>query len=216
MSVLTLIRHGQARPFEKDSDQLTELGEQQPRALGEYWVQREVRWTQAWIGTLQRQRRTAEIVGDCYRQAGRDFPALESSSAFNEYSLHLPETALEEVQRLAPADRNRQFQTVIEQVMAEFLRTPDFDAFHQSVSEGLRGLMQTAPAQSRIALFTSGGPIGVAVQSVLQAPKPQAIEINWRVRNCSLTEFLFSGSKISLDTFNSIPHLDEKRQQSYR
>ena len=32
MSVLALVRHGQARPFEEESDRLTELGERQARA----------------------------------------------------------------------------------------------------------------------------------------------------------------------------------------
>ena len=33
MSTLTVVRHGQARPFEKNSDCLSETGEQQARAL---------------------------------------------------------------------------------------------------------------------------------------------------------------------------------------
>jgi broad specificity phosphatase PhoE len=49
----------------------------------------------------------------------------------------------------------------------------------------------------------------VAVQIVLQAPEPMAIEINWRVKNCSLTEFVYTRGRISLDTFNATPHLRE-------
>jgi broad specificity phosphatase PhoE len=58
-------------------------------------------------------------------------------------------------------------------------------------------------------VFTSAGPIGVAVQTVLGAKDPIAMELNWRIRNCSLTEFVFTRSRISLDAFNATPHLRE-------
>ena len=68
----------------------------------------------------------------------------------------------------------------------------------------------------RVAVFTSGGVIGLAVQNVLNAPERSALEINWRVRNCSLTEFTFSRDRMSLDSFNAIPHLDDPALQTYR
>lgn len=216
MSVLTLVRHGQARPFEDDSDRLTELGARQARALGAYWAGRGIKWNQAWSGTLERQRKTAEIAAACYREAGFEFPALQQSEAFNEYSVPIPATHFDKV-RLAPVDqRNRVFQRLIENAMSEWMKTPDFSAFHQRVTDGLKLLMCNAAPQSRIVLFTSGGPIGVSLQSALHAPVQQAIDINWRVRNCSVTEFLFSGSRISLDCFNATPHLDADQLQSFR
>jgi len=208
MSVLALVRHGQARPFEKNSDRLTELGERQARALGEYWVRRGRMWTQAWSGTLERQRRTAEIVAECYTEAGLEFPAMQASAAFNEYTVHIPEEELAEVQRLPEGERNRLFQQVIERAMSAWMRTDAFGAFHSRVAAGIQAVIEAAEAGSNIAVFTSGGPIGVSVQSVVKAPPEQAIEINWRVRNCSVTEFLFSGRRISLDGFNATGHLE--------
>jgi broad specificity phosphatase PhoE len=67
-----------------------------------------------------------------------------------------------------------------------------------------------------VAVFTSGGVIGVTVQNVLNAPEPLALEINWRVRNCSMTEFIFSRDRLSLDSFNTIPHLDDPALRTYR
>ena len=64
--------------------------------------------------------------------------------------------------------------------------------------------------------FTSGGFIGVAVQIALGAPDPSGLEVNWRVRNSSLTEFLFSRGRLSLDSFNAIPHLDDEALRSFR
>lgn len=216
MSVLTLVRHGQARPFENDSDRLTDLGARQARGLGTYWSRHRTKWDQAWSGMLERQRKTAEIVATCYHEACLDFPALRQSEAFDEYSLAIPKEDLLGLQ-LAPADRrNRIFQSLIENAMSAWIGTHEFVEFHRRVTAGLQSLMRNAPAGSRIVVFTSGGPIGVSVQSVLQAPERQAIDINWRVRNCSLTEFVFSGNRISLDCFNATPHLDSDELQSFR
>ena len=38
-----------------------------------------------------------------------------------------------------------------------------------------------------------------------------AIEFVWLARNCSFAEFLFSGDRFSMHSFNSIPHLDDRR-----
>ena len=216
MSLLTLVRHAQAQPFEEDSDRLTDLGTKQAYALGAYWAGRRAMWSQAWSGTLERQRVTAEIVAECYRKAGLDFPALQESEAFNEYAVPVPPDAWRRM-RLAPAaQRNRIFQSVIENAMSSWKKTPEFAIFHHRVTTGLKLFLQSATSQSRIVVFTSGGPIGVAVQCVLSAPAQKAIDINWRVRNCSLTEFIFSGSRVSLDCFNVTPHLVSDELRSFR
>ena len=119
------------------------------------------------------------------------------------------------------ADRNKRFQPIFEDVMAKWLANEltgcePWDAFRGRVTEALREIMDK-PGSRRVAVFTSGGPIGVAVQSVMKAPERTAIEINWRVRNTSLTGFLFSGSRISLDGFNATPHLaDSRGLESFR
>jgi broad specificity phosphatase PhoE len=67
--------------------------------------------------------------------------------------------------------------------------------------------MDDVGANQRIALFTSGGVIGRTVQWTMGAPLATALELNWRVRNTSVTEFLFSKRRISLDLFNATSHL---------
>jgi broad specificity phosphatase PhoE len=41
----------------------------------------------------------------------------------------------------------------------------------------------------------------------LQAPDIKAADLNWRVHNCSVTRYTFSGERVSLDTFNDVSHL---------
>jgi broad specificity phosphatase PhoE len=76
--------------------------------------------------------------------------------------------------------------------------------------------MEDAGSGKRIVAFTSGGPIGVTVQFALGAPDRAALELNWRVRNSSLTEFVFTRDRFTLDMFNAAPHLDDEALLTYR
>ena len=74
MSTLTLVRHGQAEVFQRESAALSPVGELQARALGEWWLRHGVTFDEVYCGALPRQARTAEVVADCYRAAGQRWP----------------------------------------------------------------------------------------------------------------------------------------------
>ncbi|MFN0085834.1 MAG: histidine phosphatase family protein [Blastocatellia bacterium] len=239
MGYLVLVRHGQAQTFEKESDRLTPLGEEQAAALGRFWHRRGAAFDEVYSGTLVRQRRTAEITGDCHAEAGASWPAPQMTPALNEYDSKgiltrlLPALAERdasfrellaafEENRHAP-DRNRHFQKMFEAVTAVWMRgelpvdgVEPWPAFRDRVRGFLQTVMHAEGGGRRVAVFTSGGVIGLAVQTVLGAPDHQALEINWRVRNASLTEFVFGRGRVSFDSFNSIPHLDEERLRTFR
>jgi broad specificity phosphatase PhoE len=87
---------------------------------------------------------------------------------------------------------------------------PSFEAFHAGVERARRDILEREGSR-KVAVFTSGGPIGVCVQLALEAPKAVAVHLNWRVKNGSLTDFMFSGTnRLSLDSFNTTPHLDDE------
>ena len=90
-----------------------------------------------------------------------------------------------------------------------------WQSFHERVSRAIDGITNR-PGSRRVVVFTSGGPIGATVQRVVNAPPIRGIDINWRVRNSSITEFLFSDRRINLDMFNAIPHLDDPALHSFR
>ena len=238
MSTLTLVRHGQATPFEKDTDRLSPIGEAQSRKLAEHWLRYGVQFDEAYRGSLVRHQRTAEIVAECYREAGAAFPELRVMPEFNEYDANgiltilLPafaERSAEFKKRVdefeankTTSDRNRFFQKMFEALMniwqeghLELPNVESWQTFRSRVEQGLREIVKGG-SQRRVAVFTSGGPIGVAVQLALRAPEQSALELNWRVRNASITEFLFSRNKLSLDCFNAIPHLDDAQLRTYR
>jgi broad specificity phosphatase PhoE len=213
MSTLTVVRHGQARPFDSNPDRLSALGEEQARTLGDYWKRLGVTFDEVWSGSLERQRQTAGLA------VGR---APEISDDWNEYDangiLHhfAPPYELEE-----GADRNRKFQKVFEPAMLAWLGAEEhptvetWGSFRDRVLRALGRLQEGAPGRN-IALFTSGGPISVLVQAAIGARERSFLEVNWRVKNCSLTEFTFSRDRLSLDSFNSLPHLERAELRTFR
>ena len=204
MSTLVLVRHAQSSTFEKNSDRLSAVGEQQAVCLGEYWRAQGVTFDEVCTGAMQRHIRTAELAG---------FSNFTVRAEFNEYDA---QGILRANPEYAPAADNRQLQKQFETMMplwiAGRLDVPgveSWSAFRDRVRRGLEAITQVQTPSRRVVVFTSGGPIGVVVQTVLQAPEPMAIEVNWRIRNCSLTEFVFTRGRISLDIFNATPHLRE-------
>jgi broad specificity phosphatase PhoE len=239
MGYLVLIRHGQARTFEKDGDRLSPLGEEQARALAKFWIHRGVNFDEVYSGALVRQQRTAEIAGECYVQSGLDWPQLQTVRELNEYDSagimnNLIPSLVErdaEFRALAEAfernrdapERNRHFQKMFEAAVSVWLggeiEVEGVESWRSFQSRVLAAIKRITSAESRgrrVAVFTSGGVIGLAVRNVLNAPERSALEINWRVRNCSLTEFTFSHDRMSLDSFNALPHLDDPSLWTYR
>jgi len=202
VSTLVLIRHGQARPFEKHSDQLSETGKQQSVLLGEYWRRRGIKFDEVYCGSMQRHIQTAELA-----QIG----PFESVPAFNEYDA---DGILRASPDYKPTQDRREFQLMFEVVMRQWIAgelqgIESWVQFRERVTSGLLAIIRAKKPSRKVVVFTSGGPIGIAVQTALHAPEAMAIEVNWRVRNCSLTEFLFTQDRVSLDVFNATPHLEE-------
>lgn len=56
-------------------------------------------------------------------------------------------------------------------------------------------MTEDAPSRSTVIAFTSGGPLGVIVQSALAASVATALELSWRVRNASVATLLFHGAR---------------------
>ena len=223
MSRLTLVRHGQAQSFGKENA-LTELGEAQAERLACWWLRHGVRFDEVCSGTLARQVRTEEIAAGTFRGAGASWPEARRDAAWNEYDaggvLACGDPRLVELQ--AAADTPRGFHRLLETAMGMWMAgeivgagIEPWPAFRERVAGALARLRSGA-ANRRVAVFTSGGVIGLAVQRAMQAPERLFLDVNWRIRNASLSEFLFDRERLTLDAFNRIGHLEEDGLWSYR
>jgi broad specificity phosphatase PhoE len=234
VSTLILVRHGQAHPFQRENAALTALGEAQAANLAQFWLRGGVRFDEVHHGMLPRQVRTQQIVAECFRTAGEPWPAVVCDAAWNEYDAPgvmrqlVPEDerlrAMAEAFELArgSADEYRMFHRLFEAAMSKWLESAaevdgveSWPVFHNRVWSAIQRVM-AGPSGRRVVVFTSGGPIGLAVQASLQAPARSFLDVNWRVRNSSITQFVFDRNRITLDGFNGIPHLDEVALWSHR
>lgn len=239
MSKLTIVRHGQASFFSDDYDKLSELGERQAQVLGEYWLAQGDTFDEVYSGDLKRQVRTAEVVGETFEAAGQPWPEMKILPGLNEYAADavmkavLEEVAardprikaLDEAYRNATEDREKYvtFHRLLEAMMIVYVEG-DYEAEVEETWEGFSGrvrgalhtILSAEGSGRRVAVFSSGGPIGVSVQTTLEAPEVKACELNWRVHNCSLTEFTFSSKRCTLDRFNNVTHLSDPELLTFR
>lgn len=230
MSTLTLVRHGQASFFADDYDKLSELGEEQSRVLARHWIELGHGFDEVYVGTLKRQVRTAECAGEIYQEQDLDWPEIQTLDGLNEYpsddvmGVLLPELCAKDpaIDKLnteyaaatGAGEKYKTFHRLLEAVMDKWVHKhyesanlSTWDDFAGGVRNALNEIMAKPGSGRRVAVFTSGGPIGVSVQTALGAPEIKAAELNWRVRNASLTEYTFSGSgRVALDAFNATPH----------
>jgi broad specificity phosphatase PhoE len=239
MSLLTLVRHGQASYMSMDYDKLSPLGEQQAEKLGSYWARHGIVFQRAFCGPAQRHRRTMEIAAGRVRDAGLSFPEAEISTSLDEFDAY---TVMKKVVPLMVAEdeqiRNlhesfeanrhspeagRILQKLFEEVARRWAAggydTPEVESWQQfrgRIARTIDEIRTAAEPSSSLVAFTSGGPIAASVGHCLELPDKKAIEFVWLSRNCSYSQFLFSGDRFSLHAFNAIPHLDELSFLTYR
>jgi broad specificity phosphatase PhoE len=238
MSSLTLVRHGQASFFAADYDRLSEVGKAQACALGRYWARRGVVFDEVYAGPRSRQRQTAELAGAALVEAGGSWPEPVVHPDFDEYDLHglqhrlAPELAqqnptfaelLARYQQSTDDDaRVRNFQKAFEALTGHWVtaqalaNVETWPVFRERVRRGVRHIQAQPGRGRRVVVFTSGGFIGTAVQLAVAAPDRVALELGWRVRNGSLTEFVFDRDRLTLDGFNAVPHLENPEWWTYR
>ncbi|HXB74339.1 MAG TPA: histidine phosphatase family protein [Candidatus Acidoferrales bacterium] len=225
MSSLTLIRHGQATAFQHDTDRLTLAGEAQARRLAGFWLNQGVGFDEVRSGTLTRQVQTERLVAECFHEAGVPWPEPARDAGWNEYDaggiLRAAAVPLETGVPGTP-DEYRRFQLKFEAAMLHWLDGSEakdgaepFTAFRDRVTGAIRRVM-TGASGRRVAVFTSGGAIGFTVNFAVRGPDRSFLELNWRIRNCSLTGFVFSQDRLTLDSFNQVSHLDDAALHTFR
>jgi broad specificity phosphatase PhoE len=239
MSRVILVRHAQASFLEPIYDKLCATGEVQARLLGEYWARRGVLFNCAWSGPRVRQVQTARIVEEAYRRLGGEFPELAVRNEFDEYPAEavlkqgLPQVlersqAVRDLHRAFEQSkdtdaRKRRFQQMFEAVIGIWVSgelvidgVESWQDFCARVDRGIATILSGPTLAGDSVVFTSGGPIGVAIRRALNLSHADTLQLTWMSRNASFTEFLSSGRRFTLSTFNAHPHLEDESLLTYR
>ena len=227
MGSLYLVRHGQASAFEENYDRLSPLGERQARLLGEWWARRGAKVHRVFTGPRLRQQRTAELAAE----AGGlpkpvPLPELDEMGIEPLFKEQLPDLfgrhahlqSLGDALLMADGDavRAQSLARLFEAVLMLWVRgevggkgVEPWLTFRARIRKVLLAIREGARGE-RIAVFTSAGPVAAAMQLALGSNDATALSLAFRVRNSSVSEFLFSGSdRFSAASFNETPHLDD-------
>ncbi len=238
MSTLALVRHGQASFFADNYDQLSPLGEQQARLLGDYWVKRGLRFDAVFTGPRVRQIETAALAGEAFARAGIPWPEPQFLPELDEHHVdRLIKQGIDAVVRefphvgplheayhaaTEPRDKQRTFQLMFEEVVMLWVQdkvavdgVESWPAFRNRVEAGLKKITSVGSGRS-VAAFTSVGAVTVSLQVSTGCPDRSAFDLGWRVRNCSVTDFIFSRDRLTMDSFNSLAHLTDPTMWTFR
>lgn len=236
MATLLLVRHGQASFGATKYDRLSPTGEEQSRRLGAYLSRIGQPVDVIYTGPRQRQIRTAELAAEVMRDQGLRVPdpivvpELDEVAAEDVLQEQLPRLLAEnpKLQRLvqtvtSAGASSRAIDDVVAEVAAMWLRgeiradgLETWEAFSNRVERCLENIIANASKGQRVLAFTSGGTIGASIRYVLGLDPERTLRLAQIIRNTSLTEVLFSGRRLTLATFNALPHLEHPTLVTYR
>jgi broad specificity phosphatase PhoE len=114
---------------------------------------------------------------------------------------------------------DRMYQRISRMWVAGELDSPDVETwahFIDRVDRGIAQIRENMGKNSRVVVFTSGGVIAATVRIALDLAPQRTLELSWTARNASYTEFLVSGERFSLSSFNNHPHLEDQDLLTYR
>jgi broad specificity phosphatase PhoE len=210
MSVLLLVRHGQASWGSADYDQLSSTGTEQSRVLGRALAARGVRPDLVVRGSMKRHRQTAEAA---VAGAGWDVEVAEDDGwdEFDHLSTLSGSIDWEELDGESYDDRVRRFEATIDRWSSgehddEYRES--FPAFQQRVTAAFdRALERLDPKQTAV-VFTSGGPVSWVTVALTEGGLPAWTRLSKVVVNSSVTKVLTGRRGTSLITFNDHSHLE--------
>jgi len=225
MSEIYLFRHGQASFGEENYDRLSPNGVRQSQILGRHLVQTGKFFDAIYFGEMERQQKTAQEYLDHCSKHGLAAPQPSICDAFNEYdSVAVWQALVPELAQADPSIPNdaahiagdkKAFQRVFAKVMNRWISgscqangIPNWHDFKQRVRQGLDELAARHGPRKQIAIFTSGGPISVAVQAALDLSDAKALEVSWQLMNASATRIKYNHRGTMLAAFNDVTHLE--------
>jgi broad specificity phosphatase PhoE len=231
VSRLVVVRHGQASFFAADYDVLSSLGEEQSRRLGEYWAERGVRVSRAFVGPRRRHLQTYGAVAAAFQSRGIAWPVAEELPELDE---HHGARVVEHTLRAAgdgaplfgaasglePAEQQRRYLDHFARIGRQWARgeltapaVESFQQFRRRVEAGVQHMTAAVDAAAGEAegvavAFTSGGPVAAITGLALGLADETTLELSWSVGNASVSEFARRDGRVLLAVFNAAPHLE--------
>src|SRR5215472_9312239 len=220
MGTIYLIRHAQASFGSADYDRLSEVGFTQAKVLGRALATRRPRMDRIVSGTMRRHEETAR---GCLEAMGA--PAQwESESDWNEYNNEnvlrvfdprYGDRAIMPAELAASSDPRRRFQEIFAASMGRWVSgrhdaeyAESWPSFRARVHGALARLNASLAKSQGALVFTSGGPIAAVCCDLLNLSGQDALSVNSKLANASVTKLLCNGKTVHLSTLNEHAHFE--------
>lgn len=216
MGTLYLVRHAQASLGADDYDRLSPLGHRQSECLGRHWAACARRFDEVVTGELRRHAQTCDGIAQglgqpliARRVAGLN--EYDSDALLQALQAHEPDA----VRPLAgdPEAYRQHFRRLRRALLGwmdgrlQPRGLPRFETFRAGVMDTLEALR--AQAQGRqVLVVSSGGPISVALGTLMGLTPEATVELNMRIRNTSVTELQLTPRRLVVLGINQLAHLD--------
>jgi broad specificity phosphatase PhoE len=219
MGTLYLVRHGQASFGADDYDNLSELGHRQSVRLGAWFAHQGIRFDGLIAGTQRRHKQTLAGILEGMAQAGEHL----AWDGLNEYDSEAVIAAIhpEPLAKPDTPEMVRHHFRLLRDGLVQWMAgatvprgMPSYAEFVAGVAGALDHVRANHYGQT-VLVVSSGGPISTAVGQVLGLRPEVTVELNLRMRNTSVTEFVFTPKRHSLVSFNCLPHLDDPQLRSW-
>jgi broad specificity phosphatase PhoE len=222
MAVIRLIRHGQASFGLKNYDQLSDLGVEQSRVLGESLRERAGDTDLVICGAMKRHEQTAaatlEAMGlslaprtdERWNEFDHEEVIVRQKPAYRSKTLMVADLARK-------GDPRHQFQLLFDDALARWTAGLHNDEYAEPWTDfveraraGLKALEDEDDAKN-ILVFTSGGPISAVASALLGLGPDGWMRLNRTCANCSETKIVSGRSGTSLVTWNAHGYFDAQR-----
>lgn len=232
MSKLYFFRHAQASFGAANYDQLSPKGVEQAAILGEYLVAKKIHFDRIFVGPLQRQQHTFEIVANKYKKHQLPLPNAITLQGLKEHSgtkamrAALPEllknvplvqqldAAIKENPKLKNRNSLLIFHYFLEKWVNGKIIIPEVESwadFRDATKNALKTILESTKKSETIGAFSSGGTIASITGEALKLTDEERIaNLNFSLRNTAFTSFLYAKKQFNLLSFNEIPHLAEE------
>lgn len=219
MAKIILIRHAQASLGKSNYDELSPLGIQQARILGDYISHAGWQPERIITGSLFRHQQTA----DCIQQALSHTINVETNPGWNEFDFaSLIRCFLNANPELTPkAGDIRSFFSILKKSMLawsnnelelEAQQLESWNSFSNRITQAILDAGSDSSDKPTL-IVSSGGAIAMLLKQILEVNARTMIDLNFQIRNTSFTEILFKPHKQSLVAFNQVNHLSDKQYQ---
>jgi broad specificity phosphatase PhoE len=209
VSLLLLVRHGQASWGAADYDNLSPLGVEQSALLGEHLASLGIEPTRLWVGGMRRHRQTADADRE---EAGWDLePEVDEGWAeFDHVQILEAHGDAPDAHGMPITDFNVLFDAAIRRWTGgehESDYDEPFAVFSDRVDAVVRRAGTSLGKGETGVVFTSGGPIAWAVSRLLDAGVEQWGRLNPVQVNTGYTRLVAGSRGVSLVSVNEQSHL---------